>query len=62
MTVTVPALLRAARVLAVVPDARKAEPVRAALRGPVSVDCPASALQGAAHATVYLDRRSSSRL
>jgi glucosamine-6-phosphate deaminase len=62
MTVTVPALLRAARVLAVVPEARKAEPVRAALRGPVSADCPASALQGAPHATVYLDRQSSSRL
>ena len=34
MTVTVPALLRAARVLAIVPEGRKAEPVRAALCGP----------------------------
>ena len=62
MTVTVPALLRAARVIAVVPDARKALPVRNALRGPVSEDCPASALQHAPHATVFLDAASAALL
>jgi len=55
MTVTVPALLRALQVLAVAPEARKAAPVRDALRGPVSEACPASALQRAPHATVFLD-------
>lgn len=55
MTVTVPALLRAGRVLAVVPEARKAEPVRAALEGPVSTACPASALRGAPQTTIFLD-------
>ncbi len=45
MTVTIPALLRADRVLAVVPEARKAGPVRAALEGPVTTACPASILQ-----------------
>src|ERR1700727_1149584 len=45
ITVTIPALLRAARVLAIVPEARKAEPVRAALTGPISTACPASALR-----------------
>jgi glucosamine-6-phosphate deaminase len=55
MTVTIPALLAATRVLAVVPDARKAEAVRAALEGPVATSCPASVLQRSPQATVYLD-------
>jgi len=55
MTVTIPALLRADRVLAVVPEARKAEPVRTALKGPVSPSCPASILQRTPHATIFLD-------
>ncbi len=55
VTVTVPALLRAGRVLAVVPEARKAEPVHAALRGPVATTCPASALRTVTHATIHLD-------
>ncbi len=62
ITVTVPALLQAARVLAVVPDARKAEPVRAALTGPVTAGCPASALRTAASAVLYLDPASASLL
>jgi glucosamine-6-phosphate deaminase len=55
ITVTVPALLRAGRVLAIVPEARKAEPVRAALTGPIATSCPASALRTITHATVHLD-------
>jgi glucosamine-6-phosphate deaminase len=55
VTVTVPALLRAGHVLAVVPEARKAGPVRAALEGPVTTACPASALQGRSNVRVYLD-------
>src|ERR1700722_19882234 len=55
VTVTIPALLRAGTVLAVVPEARKAEPVRAALEGPVSTSCPASILQHTPHAVVLLD-------
>jgi glucosamine-6-phosphate deaminase len=62
LTVTVPALLRAARVQAIVPEARKAEPVRRALRGPVTTECPASILRLQPHATLYLDAGSSSRL
>ncbi len=62
MTVTVPALLRARRVLAVVPEARKAQPVRAALEGPVDPSCPASALQRTPHATVFLDPDSAALL
>jgi glucosamine-6-phosphate deaminase len=55
VTVTIPALLRAARVLAIVPEARKAEPVRSALEGPITTACPASILQQTPHATVFLD-------
>jgi glucosamine-6-phosphate deaminase len=55
VTVTIPALLRAAWVLAVVPEARKAGPVRDALTGPVATACPASALRTIGHATIHLD-------
>ena len=55
ITVTVPALLRAGRVLAVVPEARKAEPVRAALTGPIAPSCPASALRTVTRATIHLE-------
>jgi glucosamine-6-phosphate deaminase len=55
ITVTIPALLRASQVLAIVPEARKAEPVRAALTGPISTACPASALRTIDHATVHLE-------
>ena len=36
--------------------------VRDALRGPVTEDCPASALQRAPHATVFLDPDSAALL
>jgi len=55
ITVTIPALLRATRVLAVVPEARKAEPVRAALTGPVATSCPASALRTISRASIHLE-------
>jgi glucosamine-6-phosphate deaminase len=55
ITVTIPALLRAGRVLAIVPEARKAVPVRDALTGPVATSCPASALRTVAHATIHLE-------
>jgi glucosamine-6-phosphate deaminase len=58
ITVTIPALLRAAQVMAIVPEARKAEPVQAALTGPVSTQCPASMLRRTSHATVYLEPES----
>jgi glucosamine-6-phosphate deaminase len=62
ITVTIPALLRAGRVLAIVPEVRKAEPVRDALTGPVSTRCPASALRTITHATIHLDPGSASLL
>ena len=62
MTVTVPALLRAREVVAVVPEHRKAEAVRAALTGSVSTRCPASALRTTSGATLHLDGNSSALL
>jgi glucosamine-6-phosphate deaminase len=58
LTVTIPALLRASQVMAIVPEARKAEPVRAALSERISTQCPASALRTIAHATVHLEPQS----
>ena len=55
MTLTIPALLAAKRILAIVPEGRKAEAVRRALQGPVHTDCPASILRGMPHAHLFLD-------
>jgi glucosamine-6-phosphate deaminase len=61
-SLTVPALLAAKHVLAIVPEARKAMPVKAALEGPVTPDCPASILRTQPHVTMYLDKESASLL
>jgi glucosamine-6-phosphate deaminase len=62
ITVTIPALLRARFVLAIVPEARKREPVRRALHDPVSTACPASILRTQPHTTLYLDAASAGDL
>jgi len=62
MTVTIPALLDAATVLAIVPEARKAQPVRRALTGPVSTACPASILRTQSHVVLHLDTGSAGGL
>ena len=62
MTLTVPALLAAKRVLAIVPEARKAEAVYHALRGPIVEDCPASILRRAPHAHLFLDAESAAQV
>ncbi len=62
ITVTIPALVRARRLLAIVPEQRKAVPVRDALLGPITTACPASYLRRQSHATLYLDADSASLL
>jgi glucosamine-6-phosphate deaminase len=62
ITVTIPALLAATRVLAIVPEVRKADAVQRALRGGISTACPASILRRQSHATLYLDNASASAL
>jgi glucosamine-6-phosphate deaminase len=61
ITLTIPALLAAKRVLAIVPEARKANAIYHALRGPVSEDCPGSILRKMQHAHLFLDAESAAR-
>jgi glucosamine-6-phosphate deaminase len=58
ITLTIPALLAARKVLAIVPEGRKAPAVQRALQGPVETNCPASILRQTPHAHLYLDRDS----
>lgn len=62
ITLTVPALLAAARVLCIVPEARKAKAVHDCLTLPVSEDRPGSVLRTVAHARLYLDQDSAARV
>ena len=58
ITLTIPALLSARKILAIVPEGRKAPAVQRALQGPIETSCPASILRQSAHAHLYLDRAS----
>jgi glucosamine-6-phosphate deaminase len=62
LTMTIPALLSARAMLCIVPEARKAQAVLAALTGPLTEDCPASRLRQAGHCRLYLDAESASLL
>jgi glucosamine-6-phosphate deaminase len=62
ITLTVPALLAAKRILAIVPEARKVNAVRSCLYEPVSEDHPGSILRTVGHATLYLDPESAEGL
>ena len=55
-------ILKTAEIIAVVPDARKANAVKACVEGPVSPMAPASILQTHADTTLYLDRDSAALL
>jgi glucosamine-6-phosphate deaminase len=62
ITLTIPALLAAAQVLCIVPEARKAKAVQACLKEPISEDRPGSVLRRQENATLYLDPDSAARL
>lgn len=62
ITLTIPALLSAKRVLAIVPEARKAGAVQCSLRGPISEDCPGSILRRTPHAHLFLDQESAAKV
>jgi glucosamine-6-phosphate deaminase len=62
ITVTIPALLSAKRVLAIVPEARKAQAVAQSLLGPITEECPASILRHTPHAHLFLDSESAAAL
>ena len=55
-------ILRSRSIVCTVPDRRKAEAVRASVRGAVTPDVPASVLQQHADTTLYLDREAASLL
>jgi len=61
ITLTIPALLAAGQILAVVPEARKAKAVCQALRAPISAECPASVLRQAPNAILFLDVHSAAQ-
>lgn len=62
ITLTIPALLAAKRILAIVPEARKAAAVHDCLRLPISEARPGSVLRRVSHAVLYLDPDSAARL
>jgi glucosamine-6-phosphate deaminase len=62
ISMSVPQILRAKRIVCVVPDERKAHAMRAALKGPVSPQVPASALRIHPDAHIFLDSQSASLL
>jgi glucosamine-6-phosphate deaminase len=55
-------ILKAKEILAVVPDRRKAEAVKACFEGEISPMAPASILRRHSNATIYLDKGSASLL
>ena len=62
ISLTVPAILSADVIVCIVPELRKAVAVRDALLGPVSPQCPASALRKHGEVHMFLDLESSSLL
>jgi glucosamine-6-phosphate deaminase len=55
-------IMKAREIICVVPDARKAAPVKSALEGPVTPDVPASVLREHPNVTMYLDAASAALL
>jgi glucosamine-6-phosphate deaminase len=55
-------IMKARTIVCTVPDRRKAEAVRGAVKGSVTPRVPASILQSHEDITLYLDRESSSLL
>jgi glucosamine-6-phosphate deaminase len=62
ITVTCPGLFRAEAWICSVPEKRKAEAVRNALEGAISIACPASLVRTHPRASIYLDTESAGLL
>ncbi len=62
LTLTIPALLRAPKLIVSVPGPRKAAIVRRTAQEPISTACPATILRSHPDATVYLDLDSAAEL
>lgn len=61
-TLTIPTLCSAKKMVCVVPEKRKANAVRNALKGPINPACPASILRQQKHCTLFLDTESAALL
>jgi len=61
ITLTIPALLAAKRVLCIVPEARKASAVYDTLHGPITETCPASIMRQKPHVHLYLDTEAAAK-
>jgi len=61
ITLTIPALLAAQKILVIVPEARKADAVYRSLHGPIVPSCPASILRKAPQARLLLDQDSAAK-
>jgi glucosamine-6-phosphate deaminase len=62
ITLTIPAILSAKEIYAIVPGPRKANGTRKMWEGPVSSACPSSALRLHSYARIYLDGDSAGKL
>lgn len=62
LSMSVKQILRAKEILAVVPDTRKAQAVKASFEGEISPMAPASVLRRHPNATIYLDENSAALL
>jgi len=62
LTLTIPALCRAKKMVCLCPEKRKARATKGTLQGPISTECPASYLRTQPQCTLYLDTDSSSLL
>ena len=62
LSMSVKQILKAKEILAVVPDTRKAQAVKACFEGEISPMAPASVLRNHPNATIYLDEKSSALL
>ena len=62
MSMSVRQVLRSREILAVVPDKRKAQAIKACFDGPISPTAPSSILRTHPNATIYLDQQSAALL
>jgi len=62
LTLTIPMLCSAKKMLCIAPEKRKAQAIKDALQGPISTACPASILRRQAHCTLFADVDSTSLL
>lgn len=62
LTLTIPALCAAKKIVCLAPEKRKSRAIQIALKEPISTKCPASVLRRQSRATLFLDDASASLL